>query len=505
MRRLTAKTVPCLLVAALTSCSALEPREYAGGPDAPTLAEDGSRGVYPRRSGYSPGIISAVPARDGHSSSVMPVAFEESVPPPAPAALPAAPGASRPVEGTTAGLTLEQLEQIAFENNPTLRQANALIRRAQGEWTQVGLYPNPTVGYTANEIGNNDDAGQQGFFVSQDVVTANKLELNRAVAVRDVQRAQWQAEAQQRRVLNGVRTQYFEVLAAQRRVEVAEQLEGVAAQGVTLAERLFQGQQSPRTDVLQARVELNTVQLLLQNARQQQDAARRQLASVLGVPELPPAPVAGDLEQAAPALDYESEWQRLQSESPLLQAARTQVERARARLTRAEVEPIPDIQLQGGIQQDFSSEYTIVNAQVGIALPVHNRNQGNITAAHADLHRAVDEVSRLELTLRNQLAAGFRRYETARSQAETYRSSILPMAGETLDLATQVYEAGQGDFFRVLTARRTYFESYVRYVAALAELRQAAVEIEGLLLTGGLGDPGEAGAAPPGEETEGNR
>ena len=43
-------------------------------------------------------------------------------------------------------VTLEQVENIARQMNPTLRQAEAEIRAAKARQQQAGLYPNPTVG-----------------------------------------------------------------------------------------------------------------------------------------------------------------------------------------------------------------------------------------------------------------------------------------------------------------------------------------------------------------------
>jgi len=46
--------------------------------------------------------------------------------------------------------------------------------------------------------------------------------------------------------------------------------------------------------------------------------------------------------------------------------------------------------------------------------------------------------------------------------------------------------AGEFDFLRVLIARRAYFDSNLKYVAAMGRLAQANAKIDGLLLTGGL-------------------
>src|SRR5260370_9517994 len=83
---------------------------------------------------------------------------------------------------TPTGLTLGELEQMALSTNPTLAQAPAEIRAPTGLKLQTGLYPNPTVGYQGEQIrGGSQGGGEQGFFVSQDIVLGAQLVLNRRV------------------------------------------------------------------------------------------------------------------------------------------------------------------------------------------------------------------------------------------------------------------------------------------------------------------------------------
>src|SRR5262245_15642759 len=52
-------------------------------------------------------------------------------------------------------LTLENLEQMALKNNPTLAQAEAAIQAAEGRRRQAGLWPNPIVGYEGEGLAFN--------------------------------------------------------------------------------------------------------------------------------------------------------------------------------------------------------------------------------------------------------------------------------------------------------------------------------------------------------------
>ncbi|WP_166823656.1 TolC family protein [Thalassoroseus pseudoceratinae] len=391
----------------------------------------------------------------------------------------------------TNGLTLQSLEAMALENNPTLRQAGLLVRQAEGNWLQVGLYPNPTAGYVGDEINDDGTAGRQGVFVNQTVVTADKLELNQAAASWNVEQSRWQANAQRWAVINSVRSQFYQLLAAQRTVEIAEDLHKIVSKGLETAEELKKAGQVPQTDVLQAKIELNAVDVILQTARHRQIGTRRELAAFIGIDELPNDPLEGTLDRDPTPLDFESEWLRLQADNPVLQSAHAQVEQAKAQLHREQVQPIPDVQLQGSVSNDFAADNAVFGLQVGVMLPVHDKNQGNISAAYAAFHAALENVQRLELALRQQLAQSVQRYEVARAQVELYRDEILPTAQEALDLTTRGYESGEIGFLRLLTVRRTYVENQINAIAAMRELNLAAVQLDGLLITGGLNSPSQ--------------
>ncbi|MFT5323773.1 MAG: hypothetical protein ACI8P0_001624, partial [Planctomycetaceae bacterium] len=70
-----------------------------------------------------------------------------------PNSLPPVPAAQ--VEYSSSGLsTLDSFEQLAISSNPTLTELQARVDAANGRWLQVGLYPNPEIAYSAQEVGN---------------------------------------------------------------------------------------------------------------------------------------------------------------------------------------------------------------------------------------------------------------------------------------------------------------------------------------------------------------
>jgi cobalt-zinc-cadmium efflux system outer membrane protein len=385
-------------------------------------------------------------------------------------------------------LTLQQVEALALARNPSLHQAGAVVQMGAGNRRQVGRYPNPMLAYQGQEIGDDGTAGQQGIMLQQTIVLGRKLELNELVADWDVQVLHWQAEAQRYRVRNDVRRQFFIALGAQQRVSIAQELHRIAQEGVKTTRTLQEALIAARPDVLQAEIQLQEVDVILRNAYYQRDASWKQLASVMGMPDMPLVELANQLEVSDGPRELETARQQLLALSPQLHSARAEVQRAAARIRREEVQPIPNLQVQVGAMYMFASQDPGANVQLGLPLPVFNRNDGNISRAMADYQRACWNVQRLELALESQLAASFQAYQDAANRVRVYRDEIVPRQTETLRLIESAYPE-QFDFLRVLTARMSYFQARLLYLQALVDLRTAEVALDGLLLSGGLDDP----------------
>ena len=201
-------------------------------------------------------------------------------------------------------LSLESALQTARENNPTLRQAEAGVKAAQSRAHQAGLYPNPIVGYSGDEIrGGEIHGGKQGFFVEQTIVTAGKLSRVRELMKKDTMLAEIEAEEQKVRVETAVKMAFYRVLAAQEMADSRADLARIAEQIVESQRRLQNTGQADETEVLEAQVDAQRMKV---SARMKENTLReewRSLAAVVGKPEMPLQTVAGDLEHGWPALD----------------------------------------------------------------------------------------------------------------------------------------------------------------------------------------------------------
>ena len=401
---------------------------------------------------------------------------------------------------TPTGLTLGELEQMALSNNPTLAQAAAEIRAATGRRLQSGLYPNPTVGYQGEQVrGGSQGGGEQGFFVSQDIVLGGKLGLNRRVLEQETKQAAAEAEEQRLRVVNGVRMFYYQALAAQEMVDLRHKLSKLAEDAVQTSHQLGNVGQADQPDVLQAEVEGEQAELAVVAAEQNQVRAWRALAATVGKPQMPLTHVAGSLEDLPE--DSPDQWlQAILQESPAVKIAALGVVKAEASLARAKREPIPDLQLRGGLQQNRELDATTNRpiglqgfAEVGVQIPIFNRNQGNVQASRAGVERAQREVQRVQLVLRERAATLLQNYVTSRSTVEKYRNHMIPRARKAYELYLKSYGGMAAAYPQVLISQRTLFQLQTDYIAALENFWGNSIALKGFLLTDGLEAPSRAG------------
>lgn len=388
---------------------------------------------------------------------------------------------------TAAPLSLDSAESIALQTHPAIAEAAARVRAARGNQLQVGLPPNPTVGYVAGEVGDDGQAGQQGMYAGQKFIRGNKLGLNRQVAAQQVRELQQQWAAERLRVLTAVRIAFYDAYLAQREVELSEALVGVSSQASKSVKQLFEAQEARRIDVLQADIELERIRVKLVQARAKRDAAWRRLAVAMGQPNLATQPVEADPADLVWPHDWDTSREMVLGSSPEVSALAIDISRARAALARACAEPVPDVSTQVSVQYDNSTDTTIAGVQVGMPIPLWNRNQGGISQARSELTAAQRRLEAVELDLTAQLAQMMREFESAKAQADAYQQGILRRAQENMELTQQSYNAGETSYLELLTVQRTYFESNLDYLSTLGQVNRSVQTLTGFLV-GARGD-----------------
>src|SRR5712672_200995 len=398
-------------------------------------------------------------------------------------------------------ITLEELQQMALQNNPTFAQSAANIQAAEGRKKQSGLYPNPTVGYQGEQIrGGSFHGGEQGFFVQQDIVLGGKLGLKRKIFDQELKQAETEAEEQKLRVVTNVRMAYIQALAAQQTLELRNKLSKLAADAVETSHQLANVGQADAPDVLESEVEAQQAELAVTMAEKNQQRVWTALAAVVGNPRLPLMRLDGKLEDTPP-VDADELVEKIVNESPAVKIAELGVKRAEASLAREKREPIPDLQLRGGLQQN-GELLSAPNgrsvglqgfADVGVRIPLFNHNQGNIATAKADAERARREVERVKLLLRERAASVVQNYTFSQAAVDRYKNQMIPRAQKAYEMYSKKYQEMAAAYPQVLIAQRTLIQLEVCYVDALQNFATSSVSLQSYLLTDGLESPAQPG------------
>ncbi|MEP7271521.1 MAG: TolC family protein, partial [Acidobacteriota bacterium] len=404
-------------------------------------------------------------------------------------------------------LTLADLERAALEGNPTLAQAEAAILASEGRRVQAGLLPNPIVGYAGNEFAFRAfrDKSEHLGFIEQTLPLGGKLRKSRAIFAQEKLQAEQDAAAQKQRILNAVRMLFYEALGAQQLVEVRFELANLAREAVRVTSELFNVGQADRPDAAQIGIEAERAELDLTMAENDRDQVWQQLAAVTGNPFLKQARLSGELDKQLPVLEQATLLAQLLSDSPEVKRAQAGVARAKASVTRAKAEVAPDLFVRGGFgynRELLEKEIPLnrrtgpeAQVEVGIRIPLFNRNQGGIASAGAELDIAEREVRRVELVLRARFAASYRNYLNALRVATQYEQRIVPHAQSAYDLYRGNFRQMSASYPQVLISQRTLFQVRVEYVQALVKVWQNAVQLRGFLLNGALeaptGQPGQ--------------
>jgi cobalt-zinc-cadmium efflux system outer membrane protein len=208
------------------------------------------------------------------------------------------------------------------------------------------------------------------------------------------------------------------------------------------------------------------------------------------------SPLQGGFEHP-PEIAADQVANQIVEDSPSVKRARQEVLRAQAEIKSAKRESVPDLQIRGGVQQNFEQLNGMAGvrtgvqgfASVGVDLPIFNRNQGNVAAAKANLEHAEAEVSRVQLSLRQSVQPLLQDYLVNREQAARYAKEMIPRATRAYELYLTKYRQMGAAYPQVLVSQRTLFQLQVGYIRALENVWTNAIALQNYTLSAGLGAP----------------
>jgi cobalt-zinc-cadmium efflux system outer membrane protein len=377
-------------------------------------------------------------------------------------------------------IDLTRVEALAEANSPVPRLAQSRIASAEGQAVQARLYPNPRL-----DSGNPQTiAGASSVYtvgVTQPIVTAGKRKLDVQAAGVRVQQANIAYTRDRFDLLTQVRQRFYEVMAAERVLTVYAELIDIETKGFQTAQNLRRAGEGTQTDVLLTSTELQRAIIAEQNARTLLEGSRRQLSTLIGLPDVLVKDVVDTLLDPIPEFSEQEVKEFVTSQVAEIRLAELEVVRNQVLLRRARAQAVPNFDLTGGYQ--FAVNAPNNQAVVGIVMPipVWDRNQGNILSARADIVGAAESRSILRNELLREAVDAFARYRASKQMAERLGKEVIPNARQAQRIVRDSYEKGIVEVSRLLQAQRAQAEASLAYNQALSDAWKAAAEIAGLL------------------------
>jgi cobalt-zinc-cadmium efflux system outer membrane protein len=398
----------------------------------------------------------------------------------------------------TTGISFEQFAQTALAENKSLHAAREQLRQAEGRLRQAALRPNPSLDVSTSTDVVFANEGENGFGVmlSQPFELGNKRERRIQVAEAEVELAKAEIAEAERQLVGQLRAAYLHAAETSGRLNVLERSRGLNQQMVqVMTVRLSSGDAS-RLESHLLRAENNRLEaqrLLAESQLEQEMLEVRKIAGISAV-----EPLSWSV-TATTTVSHETEADLIETafrNRPDLRAARLRETLADAgvMLARAQVAPTivgsvrfvrePDISRFATPTQPKAFEKdNVLEFGISVPLPFRNREQGNIEEATSKVAQAKAEREALENTIRMEVTAAARKYESAVRSLDLVRSGVVTETQAAVSITELAYRLGDAKLADVILQQRSLIDAQLAELAAAAEVSMAQAGLDSVLGT----------------------
>ncbi len=409
---------------------------------------------------------------------------------------------------TKPGITIDLRNALerARTSNQQLLSANLSTALAREDRLQAKAGFFPSLGYCNQYIYTQGNGTSSGVFVSNDGVhvynsqgaihvepisMARLVEYRRTVLAQSI--AEARAEVLARGLAAAVVQNYYALVITQRRGANAQQSLQEAQRFVEITQKLEQGGEVARSDVIKAELVLQQRQRDLQDAQLAVEKARIGLA-VLIFPDLNlEFNVVDDLKTPEPLGSLEEIRALAVEKSPDLRAAQLSLRQETLGISAARSGYLPSFSFDYwyGINANEFSIYSGdrrnlgYSAQASLSFPLWNWGitRSRIRQAEFRQRQAQLDLSLTQKQLLSELNSFYAEARSALAQLDSLRDS-MNMAGESLRLTVLRYQAGEVSVLEVVDAQSTLTQARNAYDDGLSRYRVALANLQSL--TGNL-------------------
>ncbi|MDD5458644.1 MAG: TolC family protein [Phycisphaerae bacterium] len=382
-------------------------------------------------------------------------------------------------------ITLRQALALALMHNSELKAFSWDVRISEARQLQAGLWPNLELDVEVEEVGGSGarsgfDAAETTIALGQLIELGGKSGKRVKVAKLAKELTGLDYEAKRLDVFTEVTKTFIEVLAAQQRLKLTDELLQLSEELVdTVAKRVDAGKDSP-LEKTKAAVAYSNVKIQHRQAVGDLEFARKQLASTWAGQKPKFDSVAGKLDSLSP-LPSIDELTGLMGQNPDIARWPLEIDKGKASLELEKAKAISDITLSGGMKRFNETDDNAIVFGISIPLPISDRNQGGKLEAAYTLARAREEQRAAQTRIQMELVKAYQGLSNSYTEATELEKNVLQGAESVFEASKTGYSQGKLDYLHVLDAQRTSFEAKAQYIEALAAYHKARADVERLI------------------------
>jgi len=429
--------------------------------------------------------LSTSVAESRPGSSSLPTALQVSylaVPEPSVAAPQSGYRADDPTDpfGSPMELHVDQLVAEVQARNPSLQAASAAWRAAAERYPQAVSLDDPmlTTMITPSGVGT-DNGGGWMVQASQKVPWAGKRALRGSVASFEADVMQGDIGDTRLRLAEAARTTFYDYYLARREMDVNASTCRLLTQFREIARNKYELGQATEQDVLQADVELASLESRRTELGRDEQVAIARINTLLHrAPDypLPPPPDKVPLPDSLPTA--EALQQAAVRCRPDLYALQARISAEQANVALACKEYYPDVNLvakyDGFMPEDMRPQ---VGMDINVPIRFARRSAAVREASDRMAQRRAEYQDRLD-QVRYEVQSGLARASQSQRVVHLFEEKILPAAQRSLDSAQANYTSGKLDFLRLLDAERQLNTQHEMYYQAMAEYHRRLAELD---------------------------
>ncbi|WHZ22001.1 MAG: CzcABC family efflux RND transporter, outer membrane protein [Nitrospira sp.] len=390
-----------------------------------------------------------------------------------------------PVPPPAVRLSLTEAMALFLKENLDLLIAKYGIDSSKGQQITARLFPNPVLQIgTLASFTQGNTAGNSGSFATQ-VQQLFELAGKRGYRIESagfgVQTAEADFEDAVRQLGFTIKDSYYRVLVAQRRLALAEENRDRFARILDVNTIRFKKGYIAEVDLIRIRLQVVDFQSQVIESIQEGESARAELRQLL---RLSPATKL----ELTTEMDYrrvDPDMGKLRSVAldirPDIKGRRAALSQREADLKLAKAYRIPDVTIGAGYSVQGprgpdNQQMGILN--LGVPLPLFNRNQGGILQAEVGVQSAQADLDRTVNRVENQVDVAYRNLLQSRRLVEAYLAGVLDDARSTFTIVERAYERGGATILDLLDAARTSRTIQQNFIEALFSYQHNLFQLE---------------------------